>query len=49
MLHTFTLLILSKGLNPPISKGHCGCTSFHEYVITVQWGSEYQTNLVFEW
>ena len=35
MLHTITLLISLKGLIPPVSEAHCGCTSFHKYVITL--------------
>ena len=34
MLHTITLLILSKGYSPLGSEVHCGYTSLHEYVIT---------------
>ena len=24
-----------EGVNPPMSKAHCGCTSFHKYVIMI--------------
>ena len=35
MLHTITLLILSKGYSPLVSGAHCGYTSLHKYVITI--------------
>ena len=33
--YTMTYFInFVTGVNPPMSEAHCGCTSFHEYVIT---------------
>ena len=26
---------LVEGVNPPVSEAHCGCSSFHKYVITI--------------
>ena len=35
-LHTHYYFInFDEGVNPLVSKAHCGCTSFHEYVITI--------------
>ena len=31
----FSLINVVKGVNPLVSKVHCGCTSFHKYVITI--------------
>ena len=27
---------IGEGVNPLVNKAHCGCTSFHKYVITIR-------------
>ena len=36
-LHVTHIYLINfvKGVNPPMSKAHCRCTSFHKYVITI--------------
>ena len=32
----FILINFVEGVNPPVSKGHCGCSSFQEYMFTIK-------------
>ena len=34
-LITLVIVISYQMVNPHVSKAHCGCTSFHEYVIII--------------